>query len=99
MKKMKRRNKQIQVRKFSKWCKRVCQRIRSIHSFSTHTALQLHFLRNPQKDKPGLCIEYTTEKIFSIAANGQVEEVGRVFVEGNNEGIIADILRDDYDLM
>ncbi|WP_372370189.1 hypothetical protein [Candidatus Uabimicrobium sp. HlEnr_7] len=94
-----RKNKQIQTKKFQKWCKRVCQRIRSCYSFTTKASLQLHFLKNPQKNQPGICIEYTTERVFSIDSNGYVDEIGRIFVEGDNEDIILNIVRDDYDLL
>ena len=99
MTKIRHKNKRLQSKKFEKWCKRVCQRIRSSHSFSTTASLQLHSIKNPQRNEAGICIDYTTENVFSVTSQGQIKKIGRIVVEGKNEGIIHSILQDDYDLL
>lgn len=95
----KQRRVSMQKKKFKKWCKRICQTIKNKNGFPTKAKLQLHFLRNPQKNKPGICAEYTTRKLFEIFENGKIVQIGEIQIDGASEDIIEDILKQNYYLI
>ena len=102
MSKARRQKHKIQAnqQRLQKWCKRICQKIRSYSYRQFCGRLQIHFLKNPRKNEPGICAEYTTQKLFEISIEGNIKEIGKIFVlEGTTEEIADDILKNDYDLL